>query len=393
MTDLSRPLTVAARMALIEPFEVMEIQTLARAVECEGRDVVHLEIGEPDFTTPRPVVEAAKRALDEKAMFYTSALGLASLREAIARYYAERYGVALDPARIVVTAGSSAALLLAFGVLLDAGDEVLLADPSYPCNRHFLHALGAVPKLVPVGPETRYQLTAAPARRAWSDRVRAAMVASPSNPTGTLVTLEELVELAALVREKGATLIVDEIYHGLTYGLDAPTAAGIGEDIVVINSFSKYFQMTGWRLGWMVAPRALVREVEKLAQNLFISPSTLAQHAALACFAPETIAILEERRAELDRRRRFLVPALESLGFGVPVVPQGAFYVYADCSALTPDSFLFARELLTQAGVAVTPGKDFGTNEPEKHLRIAYTQPIARLEEAVARIRRFLECR
>ena len=386
MSDLSRPLTVAARMALIEPFEVMEIQTLARQVEAQGRDVVHLEIGEPDFTTPRPIVEAAKRALDEKPMFYTSALGLASLREAIAAFYADRYRVAVDPARIVVTAGSSAALLLAFGVLLDAGDEVLMADPSYPCNRHFLHALGAVPRLVPVGPETRYQLTAAPARRAWSERVRAAMVATPANPTGTMVTLEELDDLASLTREKGATLIVDEIYHGLTYGLDAPTAAAIGEDIVVINSFSKYFQMTGWRLGWLVAPRALVREVEKLAQNLFISPSALAQHAALACFTPETIAIVEERREELDRRRRFLIPALEALGFGVPVVPQGAFYVYADCSRLASDSFAFARELLTKAGVAVTPGKDFGRNEPEKHLRIAYTQPIERLEEAIRRI-------
>ncbi|MGE5615467.1 MAG: pyridoxal phosphate-dependent aminotransferase [Bacillota bacterium] len=391
MTDLSRPLDVAARMALIEPFEVMEIQTLARAVEAQGRDVVHLEIGEPDFTTPRPIVEAAKRALDEKPMFYTSALGLAPLREAIARFYADRYGVAVDPARIVVTAGSSAALLLAFGVLLDADDEVLLADPSYPCNRHFLHALGAVPKPVPVGPGTRYQLTAPAARRAWGESVRAAMVATPANPTGTMLTLAELADLASLAREKGATLIVDEIYHGLTYGLAAPTAAAIGEDVVVINSFSKYFQMTGWRLGWLVAPRALVREVEKLAQNLFISPSTLAQHAALACFMPETIAIVEERRAELDRRRRFLIPALESIGFTVPVVPQGAFYVYADCSRLARDSFAFARELLTEAGVALTPGKDFGRNEPEKHLRIAYTQPIERLEEAIRRIRKFVE--
>jgi aspartate/methionine/tyrosine aminotransferase len=390
MNDISDRLRIASRMAHIAPFEVMEIQTLAREVEARGKDVVHLEIGEPDFRTPQPVVEAAKRALDTEPMFYTSALGLPALREAIARFYAERYGISVPASRVVVTAGSSAALLLAFGVLLNPGEEVLLADPGYPCNRHFVRALGAFPRGVPVGPEARYQLTPDLARRHWSEATRIAMVASPSNPTGTLVTPEEIVGLAALAREKRGTLLADEIYHGLTYGLDARTAAEAGEDIVVINSFSKYFQMTGWRLGWMVAPPELVRRVEVLAQNLFISPSTIAQHAALACFAPETIAILEERRAELDARRRFLIPALESLGFGVPVVPQGAFYIYADCSRLTADSFSFAREVLVEAGVAITPGKDFGANEPERHVRIAYTQPVERLEQAVERIRGFL---
>jgi aspartate/methionine/tyrosine aminotransferase len=387
MNDVRR----AARMAHIEPFEVMEIQTLAREVEARGHDVVHLEIGEPAFTTPAPIVEAAKRALDAKPMFYTSALGLIELREAISRYYRERYRVDVSASRIVVTAGSSAALLLAFGVLLEEGDEVLMADPSYPCNRHFVHALGGVPRLVPVGPESRYQLDAGIARRHWNDRVRVAMVATPSNPTGTLVEPGTIAELAQLARERHATLLVDEIYHGLTYGVDARTALEAGEDILVINSFSKYFQMTGWRLGWMVAPQALVRDVEKLAQNLFISPSTLAQHAALACFSPETIAIVEERRRELDERRRFLVPGLQALGFRVAVEPQGAFYIYADCSALTDDSFAFARRILTDAHVAVTPGKDFGHNHPERHIRIAYTQPIARLAEALERIARFLE--
>jgi aspartate/methionine/tyrosine aminotransferase len=390
MNDFARPVPLARRMAHIAAFEVMEIQTLAREVEAAGHDVIHLEIGEPDFATPAPVVEAAKRALDEKPMFYTSALGLMALREAISRFYGERYGVQVPPSRIVVTAGSSAALLLAFGVLLDPDDEVMLGDPSYPCNRHFARAFGGVPRLVPVGPATRYQLTAALAREHWDPRVRIVMVATPSNPTGTLVAPEEVARLAALAREKGATLLVDEIYHGLTYGVDARTALECGDDLIVINSFSKYFQMTGWRLGWMVAPEGLVRDVEKLAQNLFISPSTPAQHAALACFAPETIAILERRRAELDARRRFLVPALEALGFRVPAAPQGAFYVYADCSALTPDSFAFARRLLAEAHVALTPGKDFGSNHPERHVRIAYTQPIARLQEAVGRIRRFL---
>ena len=390
MDDRSRRFHVASRMASIAPFEVMEIQTLARRLETQGRDVIHLEIGEPDFATPAPVVEAAKRALDAQPMFYTSALGIPALREAISRFYGERYGVEVPAERVVVTAGSSAALLLAFGVLLDAGDEVLLSDPGYPCNRHFVHALGGEPRLVPVGADSRYQLTPELAQRAWSARTRVAMVASPSNPTGTLVDPDAIAALAALARARGATLLVDEIYHGLTYGLDARTALEAGDDVFVINSFSKYFQMTGWRLGWLVAPAPYVREIEKLAQNLYISPSTLAQHAALAAFGPGTIAILEARRRELAQRRDFLLPALESLGFRIPVKPEGAFYVYAECSALTDDSFAFARAVLENAGVAITPGKDFGVHAPERHIRIAYTQPVARLEEAVARLRDFL---
>ena len=391
MNDAPRILHLAARMADIEAFEVMEIQTLARELEAQGRDVIHLEIGEPDFRTPRPIVDAAKKALDDKRMDYTSALGLSQLREAIAGFYRSRYGVVVPASRIVVTAGSSAALLLAFGVLLDPGDEVLLTDPGYPCNRHFVRALGGIPCLVPVGPSSRYQLNADLARRHWTLATRVAMVATPSNPTGTMVTPTEIAELASLARERHATLLVDEIYHGLVYEGNSRTALEAGEDVFVINSFSKYFQMTGWRLGWLVAPPGYVREIEKLAQNLFISPSALAQHAALACFTPETIAIVEERRQELDQRRRFLIPALESLGFKVPVVPEGAFYIYADCSALRPDSFAFAREILGEAGVAVTPGKDFGHHEPERHIRIAYTQPVARLEEAVRRISTLLK--
>ena len=390
MNDAGTKLRIAARMAHIEPFEVMEIQTIARALEAQGHDVIHLEIGEPDFTTPRPVVEAAKRALDSKPMFYTSALGLMPLREAIAGFYRSHHGIEVPASRVIVTAGSSAALLLAFGVLLDDGDEVLLADPGYPCNRHFIRALGGVPRGIAVGAESRYQLNAEIARRHWGPRTRMAMVASPANPTGTLVTPDEAAALAALAREKGATLLVDEIYQGLTYGFDAKSAAGLGEDVWVVNSFSKYFQMTGWRLGWLLAPSALVRKVETLAQNLFISPSAVAQHAALACFTPETLAITEARRAELDARRRYLIPALESLGFRVPVVPQGAFYIYADCSAIAPDSFALARRILAEAHVAVTPGKDFGANQPERHIRIAYTQTVARLEEAVARIAKMI---
>ena len=391
MNDLSGRLQLAARMAHIDAFEVMEIQTLARECEARGMDVIHLEIGEPDFRTPQPIVDAAKRALDTHRMDYTSALGLMELREAISRFYGERYGVDVPASRIIVTAGSSAALLLAFGVLLDPGDEVLQADPGYPCNRHFARTLGAVPKLAPVGPQSRYQLTAGVARAHWSEATKAALVATPANPTGTMVTREEIGDLAALSREKNGTLIVDEIYHGLVYdGRPPHTALQAGDDVFVINSFSKYWQMTGWRLGWLVAPPRYVREVEKLAQNLFISPSAIAQHAALACFDAQTLGIVEARRRELDERRRFLVPALERLGFRVPMVPQGAFYIYADSSGLAPDSFALARSILTEAGVAVTPGKDFGRNEPEKHIRIAYTQTVARLEEAAARIGKLL---
>ena len=388
MNDLS-PGRLAARMQHIEAFEVMEIQTLAREVEAAGHDVIHLEIGEPDFRTPQPIVEAATRALQSKPMNYTSALGLMELREAIAGFYRERYQVDIPASRIVVTAGSSAALLLAFGVMLDPGDEVLLSDPSYPCNRHFVRTYGGVPRLCPVGVDSRYQLTADIARRHWSDRVRMVMVATPSNPTGTTLTADEIRDLAALAREKGVTLLVDEIYHELSYGAKPHTAIEAGDDIVVINSFSKYFQMTGWRLGWLVVPPHRVRDVEKLAQNLFISPSTVAQHAALACFTPETLAIVESRRRELDERRRFLVPALQSVGFKVPVIPEGAFYVYADSSALAPDSFELARRILREAHIAMTPGKDFGHHEPERHMRIAYTQPVARLREAIERLQAF----
>ena len=381
-------------MAHIAPFEVMEIQTAARELERQGKDVIHMEIGEPDFTTPRPIVDAAIAALNDKPMFYTSALGIRPLREAIAAFYASKYGVTVSPERIIVTAGSSAALLLAFGVLLNPGDEVLMADPGYPCNRHFVRAMEGVPKTIPVGPEHAYQLAAGDIATHWNDRSVAALVASPSNPTGTLIAPDELKRIHAEVSARGGTLIVDEIYQGLTYGVAPSTALSLnenaGEDVFVVNSFSKYFQMTGWRLGWLVVPPAYVREVEKLAQNLFISASTPAQHAALAAFRPDTLAILEQRRAEFHARRDFLIPALAELDFRIPVVPQGAFYIYADSSQLDTDSFELARRILNEAHVALTPGKDFGVAAPERHIRIAYTQTVARLNEALERMRRVI---
>lgn len=382
---------LASRMSHIAPFEVMEIQTAARALEREGKDVIHMEIGEPDFTTPRPIVDAAIAALNSQPMFYTSALGIQPLREAIAAFYASKYGVRVSPDRVIVTAGSSAALLLAFGVLLNPGDEVLMADPGYPCNRHFVRAMEGVPRTIPVGPEHAYQLTADHIGTHWNDRSVAAQVASPSNPTGTLIAADELKRIHAAVTARRGTLIVDEIYQGLTYGVAPSTALSLtengGENVFVINSFSKYFQMTGWRLGWLVVPTAYVREVEKLAQNLFISASTPAQHAALAAFHPDTLEILEERRAEFQARRDFLMPALRELGFKIPVVPQGAFYIYADSSHIDTDSFALSRRILQRAHVALTPGKDFGHAAPQRHIRIAYTQKAARLAEAIERMR------
>ncbi len=377
---------VATRMAHIAPFEVMEIQTAARELERLGHDVIHMEIGEPDFNTPKPIVDAAIAALNEKPMFYTSALGIQPLREAIAAFYQRKYRVTVSPERIIVTAGSSAALLLALGVLLNDGDEVLMADPGYPCNRHFVRTFGGIAKTISVGPDNAYQLSADDIGTHWSSRSVAALVASPSNPTGTLIAPDELTRIHNEVNAHGGTLIVDEIYQGLTYGVAPSTALSIGDDIFVVNSFSKYFQMTGWRLGWLVAPLAYVRDIEKLAQNLFISASAPAQYAALAAFNPETIGILEARRAELETRRDFLLPALRSIGFNVPVVPQGAFYIYADSSQIATDSFELSRRILREAHVALTPGKDFGDSAPAQHIRLAYTQPVGRLAEAVARM-------
>ncbi|MEP7157545.1 MAG: pyridoxal phosphate-dependent aminotransferase, partial [Betaproteobacteria bacterium] len=381
---------LASRMSHIAPFEVMEIQSAARALALSGKDVIHMEVGEPDFATPRPIVDAAIDALNRERMYYTSALGMWPLREAIADFYRSKYGVEVSPERIIVTAGSSAALLLTCGVLLNSGDEVLMADPGYPCNRHFVRAMEGVPVTIDAGAENSYQLSARHVREHWNEKTAAALVASPSNPTGTLIDRAELKAIHVEVRSRGGTLIVDEIYQGLTYGVEPSTALSLGDDLFVINSFSKYFQMTGWRLGWLVVPPAYVREVEKLAQNLFISPSAPAQHAAMAAFHPETLAILEGRRSEFHARRDFLLPALQSLGYRVPVVPQGAFYIYADSSHIATDSFSLAARILQESYVAMTPGRDFGRAAPDQHIRIAYTQTVPRLEEAVERMRKVI---
>lgn len=362
----------------------MAILGRARAMEAAGRDIVHLEIGEPDFATPEPIVEAGIRALRDGLTHYTPSLGLPALREAIAGYYAGRHGVEVSPARVAVTPGASGALLLAMAALFDPGDEVLLADPGYPCNRHFARLVEARGVGVPVGPETGFQLTAELVRRHWGPNTRGVLVANPGNPTGTVIPVGELAAIHAVVREKGGWLIVDEIYHELIYDADEPSAAGLGEDVIVINSFSKYWLMTGWRLGWLLAPEGLMPAIDRLAQNVFLASPTVAQYAALAAFRPETQTILARHKAELQVRRDFLVPGLRHLGFGVPVSPQGAFYVYADIGAR--DGERFAADLLERAGVAITPGSDFGGHEAGRHVRFAYTTSADRIREAIARI-------
>ncbi len=384
------PTFPASRLANIAPFHVMELMARARALEAEGRDIIHMEVGEPDFPTPEPIIAAARASLESGHVFYTPALGLPELRHAIADFYQTRYGISIPATRIAVTAGASGALLLTLACLVEAGSEWLLSDPGYPCNRHFVRSFEGVPIGMPVGPASNFQPTLAHLEAHWNERSAGALLASPANPTGTMLGGEELAAMAEFVRQRQGQLIVDEIYHGLTYEGDAQTALQCGDDIFVVQSFSKYFNMTGWRLGWLVVPERFARDIEKLAQNLYISPSTPAQHAALAAFAPTTISILEARRGEFRRRRDFLAPALADLGFRLTARPEGAFYIYADCSALTSNSDRFARDLIELAGVAATPGLDFGTHAPDRHLRFAYTTRLERLAEAVDRIRRFL---
>jgi aspartate/methionine/tyrosine aminotransferase len=376
----------ARRAAEIEPFEVMDVLARAQALERAGRRVVHMEIGEPDFTAPAPVVEAGIRALRDGRTAYTATLGLASLREAIAAHYAERFRAHVDPARIAVTAGASGALLTVAALYVDPGDEILVPDPGYPGYRHFVRAFEGVPKTLAVSAASDFQPTLEMVRAAWGPRTKGLLLGSPSNPTGTLIAQQQLQNIAAFIAERGGVLLVDEIYQGLVYGMEPWTAFGLPGEVVLINSFSKYFCMTGWRLGWVVLPPPALRGFEKLAQHLFISAPAAAQHAAASAFAPESLSILEQRRSEFARRRDFLVPALKKAGLSIPAEPHGAFYVYADVGR---DARAYARELLEEEAVAATPGIDFGANATERYVRFAYTRSMEDLEEAARRIARF----
>ncbi|MFZ6658196.1 pyridoxal phosphate-dependent aminotransferase [Undibacterium sp. TJN19] len=381
---------LASRLDNIAPFHVMELMKMAAELEAEGRHLIHMGIGEPDFTAPPAVIAAATAAMTDGRLQYTSALGLPALRQAISDYYQRAYGLNVPAHRIIVTAGASAALLLACASLVEPGKEVLMPDPCYPCNRHFVAAFEGKAKLIASGPEHRFQLTESIVRQQWDAATCGVLLASPSNPTGTSIESAELRKIVAAVKELGGFTIVDEIYQGLSYDATPFSALSIDDDVVVINSFSKYFNMTGWRLGWLVVPERIVPQLEKLAQNLFICPSSVAQYAALACFEPATIAIYEERKAEFKRRRDYIVPALRELGFGIPVMPDGAFYVYADCSRFTDDADSFARQILNEAGVVIVPGLDFGPATATSYIRLSYANSLENLQEAVARLKKFL---
>lgn len=387
---------ISKRAERIEPFYVMEVAKaagqLARENAQSDRSMVYLTIGEPDFTAPPLVQEAAVRAVRDGLTQYTQAIGLEALRERISDWYRQRFGVNVPARRIVVTAGASAALQLACMALVEIGDEILMPDPSYPCNRHFVSAAEGRAVLVPTTAAERYQLSAEKVREHWSGSTRGVLLASPSNPTGTSIHPDELRRIHSFVQEKGGVTLLDEIYLGLSYDdTFGHTGLAIDDNVISINSFSKYFSMTGWRLGWLVAPEPLVPVLERLAQNFFLCPNAVAQHAALACFEPDSIAEYERRRAEFKARRDWFIPAIEEIGFRVPVVPDGAFYAWADCSSWleawgVPSSWEFVFEAMKRAHVAISPGRDFGTAESARFVRFSTANSMAQLQEAVSRL-------
>lgn len=383
---------LASRMQAITPFHVMSLLQRAKQLEASGRDVIHMEIGEPDFPTPPAIVAAGRECISSGEVKYTAAAGLPELRAAIAAFYQSRYDVVIDPARVFVTPGASGAFLIAFSATLNPGQSLLMADPCYPCNENFLQLLGAKAQYAPTDASTRFHLTAEMLSHHWRDDTAGVLVASPANPTGTIMAAEELAQVMAYVESRNAYFFSDEIYHGLYYEKKPNTALSFSDDAFVMNSFSKYFGMTGWRIGWLIVPEAYVAAADKIAQNVFISTATHSQYAALAAFQPDTLLELDRRRDEFRARRDYLFAELTRLGFHIPIKPDGAFYLYADCSAFTQDSFSFAKKLLEAEAVAVTPGLDFGSHYADSHIRFAYTAPIERMAEAINRMERFL-CR
>lgn len=386
MSDGQRRGGFADRVGDIQPFRVVEVLSRATELASAGRDIVHLGAGEPDFSTAKPIIEAGRAALSRGLTGYSQAAGIPQLREALSQHYRVEYGLDIAPTRIMITPGASGALLLLSALLVNPGDGMLMTDPGYPCNRQFLRLVEGRGQLVPVGAQTRYQLTGDLLEEHWQGNTIGALVASPANPTGTALSREELSDLSRATKKRNGYLLVDEIYHGLGYDASTPSVLEVDDEAFVINSFSKYFGMTGWRLGWLVAPEAAVVEMEKLAQNFFISMSTMAQYAALAAFEPATREILDHRKAIFRQRRDYLLPAIKSLGFTVPCDPEGAFYIYANASRFTDDSQALCMRLLEEHGVALTPGLDFGDNRSSEHIRFSYTTGLERLEMAVERL-------
>jgi aspartate/methionine/tyrosine aminotransferase len=378
------------RVQDIKPFRVMEVLTRAKELEQQGHDIVHLEVGEPDFATAAPIIEAGRESLARGQTQYSQAAGIPELRQALSQYYLDDYGLSIAPSRIMITAGASGALLLVAALLMNPGDGMLMSDPGYPCNRNFLRLVEGRGQLVPVGPEHRFQLQADRAEQYWQHNTVGVMVASPSNPTGEILSAAQLAALWQLCQRKNGYLVVDEIYHGLSYDAPAPSILAVTDQAFVINSFSKYFGMTGWRLGWLVAPEQAVPALERLAQNLFISMSTFGQYGALAAFEPATRSILDRRRDEFALRRDYLLGELQRLGFDIPHTPAGAFYIYAGIKKFSNNSEAFCLDLLENHGLAITPGVDFGDERGTDYVRFAYTTSMDRLREAVRRLQQVL---
>lgn len=387
-------MTPANRNKGITPFYVMELLARAKRLEAQGRSIIHMEIGEPDFSTPRAIIDAGIRLLETGSVKYTPAAGLPELREKIADFYQRRYQVKVDARRIFITPGASGALLLALAGSFNPAEQLLMADPCYPCNGNFVRLFDGIVKAIPVDAHSQYQLTSGSVRANWEGgNSRGVLIASPSNPTGTLISDSSLAQIIHAVEQLGGLFYSDEIYHGLVYDKQAVTALAISDQVFVINSFSKYFAMTGWRVGWLVVPEMFIEVTERLAQNLFIATATHSQYAALAALEPSTQIELDARRDQFALRRDFLYQGLIDLGFEIPVKPDGAFYLYADCTKFTDDSFQLASDLLELAGVAVTPGKDFGTYQAQRYLRFAYTTSIENMAIALQRIADVLEKR
>ncbi len=375
------------RIDQIEPFRVMQLLERARALEAAGRDIIHMEIGEPDFPTPAAVLAAAHASLDRGDQYYTASTGEPRLQQALADWYQQEYGISVDARRILITPGSSGAFAMLYAVLLEQGDRVLLPDPGYPCQRNFVRLAGGEAVNIAVGPETNYHLSAALLQQHWQHHTRLAVVINPSNPTGTLIDPGMLAHLAAHCRDHGGYLICDEIYHGLTYGCSP--ASALEHDAIIVNSFSKRWAMTGWRVGWTIVPDTLIEPCRRVMQNIFIAAPTISQHAALAALASGEAS--ETMRQAYDERRRYLLDTLPSLGFQVAIEPQGAFYIYASVAALTDDAESFCWRMLEEAGVAITPGNDFGQFRANEHVRFSYATSLSRLREGVRRLRSFLQ--
>ena len=370
----------------IEPFRVMQLLERAKELEAEGREIIHMEIGEPDFLTPPAVIEAARHHLDHHDQFYTPSAGAPELQQALSDWYADEYGVDVAPERILITPGTSGAFSLIYAVLLENGESVLLPDPGYPCQRNFIRLAGGEPLNVPVGPESRYHLSSQLIEDHWQSRTRAAVVINPSNPTGTLIDPAELKQIARVCSEHGGYLISDEIYHGLTYGTKAPCALQFDNNAIIVNGFSKRWAMTGWRIGWVIVPKALIDPCSRVMQNIFIAAPTLSQFAAIAALKERES--LEIMRLAYDERRQFLLRELPGLGFDIVVEPQGAFYIYANVEKITDDSKAYCWNLLEEKGVAITPGEDFGAFKSATHVRFSYATSMEKLQEGVLRLSR-----